>query len=107
MNKYRNIRGRGFDSRKEQRRYNELLLLQRAGKIRGLERQKAFTVVPAQYIDGKCVFRAVKYVADFVYYEGDLYVVEDVKSEATRKNREYVIKKKLMLWTQGILIRET
>lgn len=105
--KYHNRPGNGFDSRKEARRWQELCLLQRAGKITDLRRQVPFELIPAQYADGKCVERAVKYVADFVYTENREVIVEDVKSEATRKNKEYIIKRKLMLYRLGIRILET
>lgn len=105
--KYHNRPGGGFDSRKEARRWQELCLLQRAGKITDLRRQVPFELIPAQYADGKCVERAVKYVADFVYTENRKVIVEDVKSEATRKNKDYIIKRKLMLYRLGIRILET
>ena len=108
-----------FDSKKEYRRYCELLLLERAGKIQSLERQKVFELVPAQYEtferygkkgqrlkDGKrCIENAVKYIADFVYIENGKTVVEDTKSEAT-KTKDYIIKRKLMLYVHGIRIKE-
>lgn len=107
VNKYRNIKTNGFDSRKEERRYNELLLLQRAGRISNLRRQVPIELIPSQYIDGKCAERAVKYVADFVYCEGGQTVVEDVKSAITRKNKDYIIKRKLLLFVHHIRLRET
>lgn len=42
------VRGMKFDSIKEARRYNELLLLQRAGELRDLKRQVPFVLLPAQ-----------------------------------------------------------
>ena len=52
-NKYKakkvEINGEVFDSKKEANRYQELLLLQRAGKIRDLQRQVKFELIPAQY----------------------------------------------------------
>jgi len=48
------------------------------------------------------------YTADFVYNDafGDL-VVEDCKSEYTRKEKDYVLRRKLMLHVYGIRILET
>lgn len=107
-NKYHNIKtktadGIVHDSRKEARRWCELKLLEKAGKITDLDRQVKFELIPKQ--DGE---RACHYVADFVYHnaEDGKKVVEDVKSEATRKNKEFVIKRKLMLYIHGIKIRE-
>lgn len=109
--KYRNttttVDGIRFDSRKEANRYCELQLMQRAGKISELRRQVAFTLIPAQYVAGKCAERPVKYVADFVYVDNATgkTVVEDVKSDAT-VTPEYVIKRKLMLYRYEIQIKQ-
>ena len=71
--KYRNttttVDGIRFDSRKEAKRYGELQLMQKAGEISELRRQVVFTLIPAQYVAGKCAERPVKYVADFVYVD--------------------------------------
>lgn len=83
-NKYRNqkvVTPHGtFDSRREYRRYQELLLLQRAGKISELRRQVKYELLPSQRLNGKCVERPLYYIADFVYTKdnGEV-VVEDVK----------------------------
>ncbi len=90
-----------FDSRKEARRGQELLLLERAGEITHLRRQVEFEVIPACGEERKAV-----YVADFTYYEGGQLVVEDTKSEPTRKTRDYVLKRKLMNWRLNIQVRE-
>jgi hypothetical protein len=79
----------------------ELCLLQRAGEISDLKRQVPFELIPKQ--EGE---RAVKYIADFVYTERGKQVVEDVKSSATRKKAEYVIKRKLMRYIHNIKIKE-
>lgn len=103
-----------FDSKKEARRYHELKLLQRAGEISGLELQKTFELIPAQrepdtigarggIKKGKVIEQAVKYVADFVYTENGQTVVEDTKGFRTK---DYIIKRKLMLYVHGIKIRE-
>ena len=98
------IEGITFDSRREARRYCELVLMQRAGLISGLELQKTFELIPVQKVNGKCVERAVKYVADFVYTdESGTLCVEDAKGFRTK---EYVIKRKLMLYRYGVQIKE-
>ena len=80
------------------RRWIELQLLLRAGKISDLRRQVPFELIPAQKREGKVIERPVKYVADFVYRDSNgETVVEDAKSIATR-TKEYVIKRNLMLW---------
>lgn len=102
MNKYHaqktHLEGIKFDSRHEAERYAELKLLQRAGKIRNLRCQVPFELVPKQ--DGE---RAVKYIADFVYEENGSMVVEDAKGF---RPKDYIIKRKLMLWVLGIRVRE-
>ena len=96
-----------FDSRKEARRWQELRYLLRAGVISRLERQTPFELIPAQKDEtGRVVERAVTYRADFTYRdEHGNYIVEDVKSKATR-TPEYIIKRKLLLYRHGIRIRE-
>ena len=81
-----------YDSQKEANRAFELGLLLKAGEIKNLERQKRFELVPKTETE-----RAVFYCADFVYLEvrTNKMVVEDVKSPATKKNKEYIIKRKL------------
>lgn len=43
------------------------------------------------------------YIADFVYHEDGMQVVEDTKGVRTA---DYIIKRKLMLWVHGIRIKE-
>ena len=102
--KYGNVKCRGHDSKKEAKRAQELWLLQRAGKISNLRQQVSFELIPAQYIDGRCVERSCRYVADFVYEMDGKTVVEDTKGF---KTPEYVIKRKILLWRYGIRIKET
>ena len=78
-------------------------MLERAKEIQGLELQKEYTLIPSQYIDKRCVERAVKYKADFVYQENGKTIVEDTKGMRTK---DYIIKRKLMLYIHGIRIRE-
>lgn len=107
MNKYHSKKtvanGIEFDSKKESRRYSDLALLERAGLISGLRRQVKFELIPSQRIDGKVVERSVTYVADFVYEENGKTVVEDTKGF---KTKDYIIKRKLMLYIHGIKVRE-
>lgn len=99
-----------FDSRKEAKRYRELELLQMAGEISELEIQKKFVLIPAQREaakgkkKGRVIERECSYIADFVYRDekGNL-VVEDTKGVRTK---DYIIKRKLMLYLKGIRIRE-
>lgn len=90
-----------FDSRKEYRRWQELLLAEKAGVIKGLRRQVKYELLPR--VPGKWP-RPVYYVADFVYREDGKEVVEDVKGY---KTDVYKLKKRLMWVVHGIEIRET
>ena len=100
------VDGITFDSEKEARRYGELMALRLAGEIRDLELQKSFDLIPVQRDSaGRVVERAVRYKADFYYYDilRRCYVVEDTKGVRTD---DYIIKRKLMLYVHGIRIRE-
>ena len=105
--KYKNrkltIDGGVFDSLKEYRRYRELALLQKAGQISDLKRQVKYELIPTQRIGGRVIERACAYIADFVYTENGETVVEDTKGFRTK---EYIVKRKLMLYVHGIRIRE-
>lgn len=79
-----------FDSKKESERYLELSMLEKAGIIQNLERQKRFEIIPKTQTE-----RAAYYVADFVYFKDGEKIAEDVKSSITRKNPTYIIKRKL------------
>lgn len=101
------VNGVRFASKKEARRYQDLLLLGMAGEIRNLELQPRFPIT----VNGE---RVADYVADFRYQEkrnvmcfegvGPIYykwfdVVEDVKG---MKTPVYRLKKKLVEAQHGI-----
>lgn len=109
--KYRNTKceheGIKFDSQRERSRWFHLVQEQAAGRIRDLRLQVKFNLVPTQKRADGTAERAVDYIADFVYRDAaGVLVVEDVKSEITRKNPTYGIKRKLMLERHGITIQE-
>lgn len=123
-NKYGNRKiikdGQAFDSVKEARRWLELSLLEKAGEITDLRRQVEFPLLPTQREastevykkgenkgkpkPGKVIEKPVVYVADFVYKtkEGET-VVEDTKGF---KTKDYVLKRKMLLYFHKIKIRE-
>lgn len=124
MSKYKNkpvtIDGIRYASQKEGIRHKELMLLEKAGKIKNLRFQVPYELIPTQYEtyerysdktgkrlkDGKrCVEEKCKYIADFVYYDNETkqWVVEDAKGARTK---EYIIKRKLMLYIHGIRVHE-
>lgn len=101
------VDGIEFDSKKEAKRYTELLLLERAGAIQGLQMQVKYELIPSQRQNGRVVDRACQYVADFVYKENGKTVVEDVKGYRDGgAYRVFTIKRKLMLYIHGIRIKE-
>lgn len=77
-----------FDSKHEASRYQELLLLQRAGQIQDLQLQVPFTII----VNGK---KICKYIADFQYVDvsSGKVVTEDAKGMATQV---YKLKRKLV-----------
>ena len=90
-------------------------LLEKAGAIADLQRQVKFVLIPAQrepdtvgkrggIKKGKLLEREVAYIADFVYTDkAGKTVVEDTKGMRTK---DYIIKRKLLLYMHGIRIRE-
>ena len=105
QNKYGNKKINGFDSMKEFNRYQELKLLERAGKIQGLSRQVPFDLLPTQRDEkGKLVFKGITYKEDFTYWQDEEFVVEDAKGY---KTPEYRMKAKLMYYFYHIKIKET
>lgn len=121
MSKYHSrkvtVDGDTYDSMKEYRRFKELSLLERAGAIRNLKRQVKYVLIPAQreftteidkkgnFKKGKLLERECAYIADFVYLDMSTgrMTVEDTKGF---KTKDYIIKRKLMLWVHGIRIKE-
>ena len=94
MRKYRNVKtkidGITFDSKKEAKRYTELMLLKNQGVIKDLELQPKFDII---INEKKIAF----YKADFKYFDIGRYewIVDDVKSPAT-KTPVYRLKKKIL-----------
>ena len=127
-NKKITIDGIEFPSIREGKRYSELKLLLKAGKISNLELQKRYELIPAHketieiggvYKTGPkkgqpktkefCFERSLNYIADFVYEENGETVVEDAKGYRNPSSATYakfVIKRKLMLHKFGIKVRE-
>jgi hypothetical protein len=92
------VNGVFFASKREARRYQELLLLERAGVIRDLETQPVFDLD----VNG---VRICRYLADFRYYdtERNALVVEDSKGVRTET---YKLKARLMKAVHGIEVEE-
>lgn len=104
-----------FDSKKEARRYLDLHLLLEAGEISDLQRQVKYVLIPPQrepdiigprggVKPGKLIETECSYIADFVYKDKDgKTIIEDTKGF---KTKDYIIKRKLMLFIHGIKIHE-
>ena len=105
--KFRNEWGE-FDSRAEFWRYAELLEMQRKGLINGLQRQIKYEIIPAIRVQKEIALKtktkyvervdekAAHYTCDFQYFQNGVLVIEDAKSEATRREKDYVLRRKLM-----------
>ena len=99
------VDGFTFDSKREARRYQELKLMERAGAIRGLQRQVRYELIQAFDCDGKH-YRPTAYIADFVYTDAKTgkKIVEDCKGFRTDI---YRLKAKLFAARYGVSILET
>ena len=101
--KYNNVKaevdGKKFDSTKESKRYLELKSMVERGEISELHEQVKFTFAHNGV-------KICSYVADFTYNKDGKEVVEDVKSEMTKKLPVYKMKKKMMVAFYGIEINE-
>lgn len=117
------VNGEIFDSKREYRRWCELKILERAGEISDLQRQVVYELIPRQtepyarygkngqrLKDGERVLELpVRYIADFKYVQDGKTIVEDVKGYRNTNSAVYakfVIKRKLMLWLKGIIVKE-
>lgn len=88
--------GHHFDSKHEADRYDELMLLLKAGEIRGVLLQHPFR------LPGDVIYRA-----DFVVLDNDgTWRVEDAKSVATARDKVYRLKKRQMRECLGIEVHE-
>lgn len=103
-----------FDSKREARRYSQLILLEKNGLITDLQRQVKYILIPTQrepdtigpkggIKKGKLLEKECAYIADFVYQMNGKTIVEDTKGFQTK---DYIIKRKLMLHVHGIKINE-
>ncbi|WP_321865698.1 DUF1064 domain-containing protein [Paraburkholderia tropica] len=106
--KYGNVKvehdGIKFDSKRELKRYHELVAMQARGEIAELERQVVFVLACPVVIAGR-KRPALRYVADFVYERpcAEGQIVEDAKGRITEG---YRIKRHLMKAVHGLDIVE-
>lgn len=89
-----------FTTESEAARYAELKLLERAGEITDLERQKSFPLAPSVRLTfRKKASPAMRYTADFVYRQQGKWIVEDVKPQGLpneKLERDFVMRAHLM-----------
>ena len=106
QNKYHNKKveydGINFDSVKEKNRYIGLKQLAKLGVIQNLQRQVKYELQPSFKLNGK-IIRSITYIADFVYEQDDVEIIEDVKGMRTK---EYLLKKKLFEYKYQKEIKE-
>lgn len=109
MPKYGNrktvIDGLKFDSAAEARRWCDLVLLQKAGRITQLEREIPLQLVPGVKLHGEVRARpAIRLVVDFRYTENGVTVWEDTKGMETPASR---MKRHMAKALHGIDVRVT
>ena len=108
-NKHGNVKvevdGIVFASRREGGRYLHLKMLERAGVISDLRLQVPFELQPAVVLDGRKK-SALRYIADFTYWQDGVQRIEDSKSPHLRKHPVFRMKKHLMLSVLGLEIQE-
>ncbi len=99
------IDGIKFHSKKESMRYSQLKLYEKGGLITDLRLQVPYELIPKLVINGKTE-RAIKYIADFVYFDTvhKVEVIDDCKGYRTDI---YKIKYRLMKMIHGIDIKES
>ena len=107
-NKHRAVKreynGMTFDSGRELKRWQELELMQKTGKIIHLVRQVPFELAPPVVLGGRKK-PAIRYVADFAYWTATgcpAFIVEDAKSPHLRNNPVFRIKMHLLKLEHGI-----
>ena len=99
-NKYRNqktsVGSIQFDSKKEAQRYAELITLYNLRAITDLRLQERIALQGSYKSPAGELMRGYTYVADFTYISGGVKIIEDVKSDITIKNPDYILKIKML-----------
>ena len=122
-NKYRNVKtesnGIMFDSKKEAAYYELLLDRQKTGEVSNIRMQVKYELIPAVYeeriirlktkdrVEKHLIQRPITYIADFVFTDnstGNDEVV-DVKGGKSMITKEFLLKKKLMMYKYHIDVK--
>lgn len=93
-----------FSSKREAKRWTELLMLERGGEIKDLRRQVKIALIGKADMIRTPTGRVAHYVADFIYTDlrSGLEVIEDAKGLPTP---EYKLKRAILA-AQGVQIVE-
>lgn len=113
--KMRNVRTKGFHSKREYERWKMLKAMEDCGQIKALVKQQPLAICVVNP-KGESV-RCAEYMADFSYIENGLEVFEDVKPKfknptaekkykAGAQYRLFDLKRKLVEAIYGIKIKE-
>ena len=87
---------------KKKNRYVGLKQLEDLGVIKDLKLQVKFELQPSYKYKDQTI-RAINYYADFTYIQDGKLIVEDTKGF---KTKEYLLKKKLLLYKYDIDFKE-
>ena len=98
--RHANKRTNGYASKAEYNHAINLHALQKAGEIKDLKEQVSYELIPKDELG-----RAIRYVADFAYWDirRGKHVVQDVKGFRTDV---YKLKRRLMWKVHGIIVEE-
>ena len=98
--KYNAKRTKGYASKREYAHAVNLHALERAGEIKDLRERVSYELIPKDELG-----RAIRYVADFCYWDKRTgrHIVQDVKGFRTDV---YKLKRRLMWRVHGIIIEE-
>ncbi|WP_169975861.1 DUF1064 domain-containing protein [Campylobacter sp. RM16191] len=97
--KYHNTKIHGYDSKKEYLRSLQLKDELKKGRITELKEQVVFTLQDSFKIrsgktkSGYATIKAITYKADFTYFKGGVYYIEDTKGF---KTKDYRLKAKML-----------
>lgn len=96
-----------FDSGHEADRYLELTARQELGEIRDLELQPQFGIFACEMSSGRGI-QVASFKADFRYFDiaESRTRIEDAKSDATKGETAYRLRKKIVEACHGIVVEE-
>ena len=82
-------------------------MMEDQGVISELECHPSYEIIPKQETPpGERNFLPAIYTPDFRYKRGGETVVEEVKSEYSREDQAYVLRRKMLLYNLGVYVKE-